>query len=267
MWLPTWAAYSLDFSFFLWLIGSCDNVGLATCSALCLCDEHVHCETWEVMSEADTQTLRWRAEIVQLYDGCLHFLCTNGGQPFVNTSAGKGWVELCLCIDGVRGGKQKLILAHYANPVDAKEQFVFLTVEGQTHYLPYYSNVKNRHTALWVCWLSWLNVSWSMVWSNERKICKLQCIVLWGCSQRCLFSCRVAEFGCSSLDLLLTPCRSIQTIQIFSALTWNKFCCLIFWQHCSTTLCHDKSVFNSCLSNSLQYVVKLWRLITIIVIQ
>lgn len=116
--------------------------------ALCLCDEHVHCETWEVMSEADSETLHWRAELGQLYDGCLHFLCTNEGRPFVNTSAGKGRVEVCMCIDGVRGGKQKLILAHYANPVDAKEQYVFLTVYRQTHYLRSYSNVNNRHTPL-----------------------------------------------------------------------------------------------------------------------
>lgn len=67
------------------LIGSCDNAG-AGYFALCLCD--VHCETWEVMSEADSETLHWRAEIVQLYDGCLRFFCTNEGRPFVNTSAG-----------------------------------------------------------------------------------------------------------------------------------------------------------------------------------
>lgn len=95
----------------------------------------------EVMSEADTRTLQWQAEIMQLYVDCLHFLRTSGGQPFVNTSAGKGWVEVCMCTDRV----QKLILAHYVNPVDAKEQYVVLTVGVQ-----YYSNVKHRHVALLV---------------------------------------------------------------------------------------------------------------------
>lgn len=99
----------------LWLLGSCDNAGLATRSALCvlcLCDERVYCETWEVMSQAVRHFgLEWQAEIVQLYDGCLHFLCSNGGGgggggPFVNTSAGKGWVEVC--IDGVGAGNRNL---------------------------------------------------------------------------------------------------------------------------------------------------------------
>lgn len=100
----------------------------------------------EVMSEADTQTLQWQAEIMQLYVDCLHFLCTRGGQPFVNTSAGKGWVEVCMCIDRV----QKLILACYVNPVAAKEQYVVLIVVVQTYHPQYYSNVKHRHVALLV---------------------------------------------------------------------------------------------------------------------
>lgn len=98
------------------------------------------------MSEADTQTLQWQAEIMQLYVDCLHFLCTRGGQPFVNTSAGKGWVEVCMCIDRV----QKLILACYVNPVAAKEQYVVLIVVVQKYHPQYYSNVKHRHVALLV---------------------------------------------------------------------------------------------------------------------
>lgn len=43
----------------------------------------------------------------------------------------------CTCaLMGVRGGKQKVILARYANPADAKGQCVFLTVYRQEHYLP-----------------------------------------------------------------------------------------------------------------------------------
>lgn len=50
------------------------------CVYVCLCDEREYCETWEVMSEAVRHfRLKWQAEIVQFYDGCLHFLCTNGG--------------------------------------------------------------------------------------------------------------------------------------------------------------------------------------------
>lgn len=43
-----------------------------------------------------SQTLKRQAEIVQLDDGCMYFLCTNrgGGGPFVNSGVRKG----CVCI-------------------------------------------------------------------------------------------------------------------------------------------------------------------------
>lgn len=43
-----------------------------------------------------SQTLKRQAEIVQLDDGCMYFLCTNrgGGGPFINSGVRKG----CVCI-------------------------------------------------------------------------------------------------------------------------------------------------------------------------
>lgn len=116
-------------------MGSCDNTGLAPCSALCLCDEHVNCATWEVMSDPDRQARNWQAEKVQLHDGYLHFLHANKKQPFVNVHSGdKGW-------------KQKLILARHSIPVDAKEQYVFpIALCAETISALCCLNVKHTHT-------------------------------------------------------------------------------------------------------------------------
>lgn len=77
-------------TFPLCLMGSCDNTGLVTCPVLCLCDEHVDCETWEVMSEPDRQTLASRNSAAS------RWLCAlpphEQKQPFVNVHSGdKGW--------------------------------------------------------------------------------------------------------------------------------------------------------------------------------
>lgn len=100
--LPTWTAYRLHF--FLWLMGSCDDTGLATCSLFVWWAW----ELWNMGSNVrgrQAEALYWQGETVQLHGGCLHFLCTNGERPFVNSSAGSGWAEMCVCIDGVRGGE------------------------------------------------------------------------------------------------------------------------------------------------------------------
>lgn len=70
-------------------MGSCDNVWLATC----LCDEPVHCETWEVVSAAE----RRRSSFMMCR---LHFLCMYEGQLFFSTSVGKrvGSVYACECV-------------------------------------------------------------------------------------------------------------------------------------------------------------------------
>lgn len=83
------------------------------------------------MSEPDRL---WQAEIVQLHDGYVHFLRTNRNS------------HLSMCIQGIRGGKQKLILARHSIPVDAKEQYAFPTaLKAETISASCRLNVKHMH--------------------------------------------------------------------------------------------------------------------------
>lgn len=102
--------------------------------ALCLCGEHENCETWEVMSEADRQKHFTHREKQCSFMAAVCTSSVRMENGHLSTAAQGVGGRRCACaLMGLGVGKQKLILAHYSNPVDAKRQYVFLTaVEAGT---------------------------------------------------------------------------------------------------------------------------------------
>lgn len=131
----------------------------------------------------------------------------------------------------IRNRKQKLILAHYANSAHVIDQRLHQSAERQPHYLAKYSNGEHGKS-LSPYWQVIFGVFLVYVLFRWGRVCKRQCMVLWGC----LFSCPVAAFGCSSSFLLWFH------VEVFTQHTPHHCCSVVSFSN--TVL--QSYVFDTC---------------------